>query len=72
MGKTRIRDPGSGINIPDPQHWSYTYVIDLSMAYADYVAFCCGPLRRMGFEDDYLRVFKKILGCVLLAQMGSV
>jgi hypothetical protein len=20
MGKTRIRDPGSGINIPDPQH----------------------------------------------------
>jgi hypothetical protein len=38
----------------------YTYVIDLSMAYADYVAFRCGPLRRMGFEDDYLRVFKKI------------
>jgi hypothetical protein len=21
--KTRIRDPGSGINIPDPQHWSW-------------------------------------------------
>jgi hypothetical protein len=25
-GKKRIRDPGYGINIPDPQHWCVVFV----------------------------------------------
>jgi hypothetical protein len=35
--KIRIRDPGSGINIPDPQHCINLYKIILNSTYGTYL-----------------------------------